>query len=495
MIKNREKITLIIGSLFVYICIETFLYLDKKRKEELYLEEKVQQLGAEFFVTLEKFEKLSEFFTYSKLRNDDITNILNRADPKCRYTLLDKIYTDFRILKSNGYSDVIFLLPDGTLFLDTNNPNKVGIKMVDIDNVIVVSNTLKNSVDKRFYDSMVYSYPLFYKDRLVAYVYFTVPFYTVGKDISNIFKNAYVFYIKKDYISLYGKRGYIQSELGEDYYVDRKFYNLKIKTKEEDTQTISQINQKIRWSMGERIKGEDSFSVPVMFNDDIFIISFLSIKDLSGKHIGYLTSYKKDDTFTEFKNSFLISSILIGIIVLLTSILIHHILRMKSLAEKNAITDKLTNVFNRMAIEPILKIETERAKRSGKPISLIIFDIDFFKKINDRYGHNAGDYVLKKISEIIKNNIRKADYIVRWGGEEFLLLLPETDIDGAKKLAEKLRAVVENFSFKDIGNVTISLGVTQMKTGENLDQAIKRADEALYMAKNKGRNRVESNYY
>ncbi len=176
-------------------------------------------------------------------------------------------------------------------------------------------------------------------------------------------------------------------------------------------------------------------------------------------------------------------------------IFIINIMKLKNVAEKKAITDKLTGLFNRSIIDTLIQVEIERAKRNNKPISILLFDIDHFKKINDTYGHDKGDYALKTIAEIARRTLRKSDYVLRWGGEEFLVILPETDLDGATKVAEKIRSNIENYNFKDIGKVTVSIGVTMLKMGEPLNNAIKRVDEALYAAKNKGRNRVEISFY
>ena len=129
--------------------------------------------------------------------------------------------------------------------------------------------------------------------------------------------------------------------------------------------------------------------------------------------------------------------------------------------------------------------------RYQRTYSIILIDIDYFKKINDNYGHLTGDYALQKISSIMQQSIRLTDIIGRWGGEEFIIISQNTDEDGAYKLAEKIRLKVEETSFKDIDNLTISIGIAQIHPNQNTDYLINKADEALYRAKNNGRNRVE----
>lgn len=157
--------------------------------------------------------------------------------------------------------------------------------------------------------------------------------------------------------------------------------------------------------------------------------------------------------------------------------------------EKLSITDKLTNIYNRRKLDEELNSEFVRAQRYQHPLSLLLMDIDFFKKINDTYGHQTGDYVLQTLAKVLKQNIRSSDIVGRYGGEEFMVIVPDTKIDEAWQLAEKLRQSVEQFSFDEVNKVTISIGVSQLNMQDNRsEEIIKRADEALYKAKEEGRN-------
>lgn len=161
--------------------------------------------------------------------------------------------------------------------------------------------------------------------------------------------------------------------------------------------------------------------------------------------------------------------------------------------ERLATIDELTQVFNRTKFQEVIKIELERAKRYNHPLSMLMFDIDHFKAINDTYGHSVGDYVLQTLAQIAKENLREIDYLVRWGGEEFIIIAPETDLGRAKALAERIRTAIENYRFDQAGKITISFGVTEFKENDTEDTFIRRADDAMYKAKEKGRNRVEVN--
>ncbi len=153
--------------------------------------------------------------------------------------------------------------------------------------------------------------------------------------------------------------------------------------------------------------------------------------------------------------------------------------------------DNLTGLFNRKKLNEVLSTEISRCKRYEHPLGLIILDIDSFKMVNDTYGHQIGDKVLIELSTILKQHIRSTDLSVRWGGEEFVIVCLETSLEGTLILAENLREVVESYNFSSIGNKTISLGISEYKKEDTPDSLIKRADDALYLAKKNGKNRIE----
>lgn len=154
------------------------------------------------------------------------------------------------------------------------------------------------------------------------------------------------------------------------------------------------------------------------------------------------------------------------------------------------ITDKLTKVSNRLYLDTNYANEMKRAKRYGTIFSTIIIDIDFFKKVNDTFGHQVGDDVLMKLAQILQKNIRKIDILGRWGGEEFLIICPETTIEDAKILAEKIRFKIEQYDFSIDYSITCSFGVSQYNKNDEKEDIFKRADKALYAAKESGRNKV-----
>jgi diguanylate cyclase (GGDEF)-like protein len=155
-----------------------------------------------------------------------------------------------------------------------------------------------------------------------------------------------------------------------------------------------------------------------------------------------------------------------------------------------AIHDSLTGLFNHGFMEQLMADAINRCKRSGEPLSLLMIDVDHFKQVNDTFGHNTGDEVLVKLAQALSGKKRSTDYLARWGGDELVLLLTDTQLEGAENLAEKLRSMVESQVFPQGRQLTISIGASQYQAGDKPANMVGRADAALYRAKRGGRNKV-----
>ncbi|MCD6151706.1 MAG: diguanylate cyclase [Deltaproteobacteria bacterium] len=160
-----------------------------------------------------------------------------------------------------------------------------------------------------------------------------------------------------------------------------------------------------------------------------------------------------------------------------------------------ATIDELTGLYNRRALFSRLVEEHSRVERYKENFSLMIFDIDDFKQVNDTYGHQVGDAILKNLAHFLKGNLRTSDFISRFGGEEFIAILPSTEMEKARRVAEKMRHMLGKKVFEDKKGavkikITVSIGISQCTPGDTVDNLIKRADDALYMAKNDGKNAI-----
>ena len=241
-------------------------------------------------------------------------------------------------------------------------------------------------------------------------------------------------------------------------------------------------------------------------HDNTVVFTVTNLKSVLGNEIGEIKFIKNLQYYTDKIDSIRAFSIMAAILLFsISAYLIYKIfnnyiktignyqtkieIKNRSLT-KLSNTDHLTQVHNRHSIESILTKELRRAQRHKTELSLVILDIDDFKKINDTYGHNIGDKVLRSISKVITSSIRETDYFGRWGGEEFIIIAPDTSLDDALVMCEKVRNNIYSFDFNLSHKVSCSLGLAGYTDKDNKQILINNADTALYEAKNSGKNRV-----
>jgi diguanylate cyclase (GGDEF)-like protein len=203
-------------------------------------------------------------------------------------------------------------------------------------------------------------------------------------------------------------------------------------------------------------------------------------------YLGELTLYRRTTTFSDSDLEKLDRLVTALVFPLRNGLRYHEAIRA-------SLTDGLTGAGNRISLDSVLNREVDQANRYGHPLSLLILDLDHFKKINDNHGHVMGDHVLKAIANTIQATSRNADMTFRFGGEEFVVLLNKTDVAGAKIGAERIRQTIEKLTLSFAGvtiPVTASVGVASLCHGEHKDGLLQRADKALYNAKASGRNKV-----
>ncbi|HSV96447.1 MAG TPA: GGDEF domain-containing protein [Spirochaetota bacterium] len=201
----------------------------------------------------------------------------------------------------------------------------------------------------------------------------------------------------------------------------------------------------------------------------------------------YTTQYASEAKLNVLEYVFILI-VLNAIAVLIIIDLVRSYVRQR--LEFAAHHDQLTGALNRYSYTIALEREVKRSRRYGSPLSLLLFDIDNFKTVNDTHGHKAGDYVLREVVHIVSEQIRDSDFLCRVGGEEFVVIAVESDCKSGGAMAEKLRGMIQKHNFQTTGRITVSFGVAGLGAEENSDSFFRRADAALYRAKQAGRNRV-----
>lgn|GEM_PF-926049 len=266
-----------------------------------------------------------------------------------------------------------------------------------------------------------------------------------------------------------------------------EFETRSIKLYEENDEIYSYLGQlDITWtSLYEAIYNYRSEPTPSNFQ----VLNELSEQAwIESNNLVYMSQLSSQGKVAKYSNSygFLAINIFLGLLII-------YLIKkyVKDTLERLVNYDELTQVYNRRYFNAFLLSEIEISKRHGRNLSLIILDIDRFKNINDVYGHDIGDVVLRELAQLVYSSIRKSDVLARIGGEEFAIIMSDSDIHAALTLSEKVRIIVAEHNFTHVGNITISLGSTQFHSNDSPDMLFKRADTALYKAKNNGRNRSE----
>jgi diguanylate cyclase (GGDEF)-like protein len=265
------------------------------------------------------------------------------------------------------------------------------------------------------------------------------------------------------------------------------------------TQAHQNVPPLLAARLGRNELGDASTIINMAQGGASYRAAFLPLQDAGGRtvaHMVLLTDVSQDlDEATDTVYAGSIAAVVAGI--LLFGFFHWQVGRVGRRIERNeqelkeiATHDRLTGAWNRRQFDELLAREMNRARRHNLPLSLIMFDIDHFKKVNDTWGHQAGDDLLATLSVYVSANIRDIDMLARWGGEEFMVITPDTGSEAARRLAEKLRALIEYGNFGEAGRITCSFGVTQFRPGDTAEDFTGRADAVMYQAKQGGRNRV-----
>jgi diguanylate cyclase (GGDEF)-like protein len=226
--------------------------------------------------------------------------------------------------------------------------------------------------------------------------------------------------------------------------------------------------------------------------DKRFMIGWAPVVD-SGRQVGLVLAGVDVTKISEALKTLLLAIVVTCLVFVLLSGLVTY--KFATTFEKTAVTDGLMNIYNHKYFKQRLEQEVAKSNRYGQQTSLVLLDIDFFKKVNDTYGHATGDLVLKQLARIVTDTCRNTDVVARYGGEEIAIILTHTGIAGAQEFAERLRLKVSQHVVRDPEEdaefrVTVSIGVAQCEKGVNMMDLIRRTDAALYHSKRTGRNRV-----
>ena len=501
------SVFILFGFVETIVVIRSYITNERNIQDTLHLE--TLYLHKHTAIAKENLKKEAELFYHFLICKPQMREIMAQAsatqDPQEQAILRDKLYTLFsktyRSLTRHGVRQLQFHLANTNSFLRFHRPTKFGDFLGDTRESLnyVRKNRVSLSCfeEGRIYNGFRNIYPLFKNKLFIGSVEISFSVLALQEEMLKVDKSSYLFLVKDEIIDqkvFKSETDHYQKSQFKGFSYDKETLN---NTMQFSLDKLYYINQNIHTKVAKKLK--EGLSFAVMFQDkslyqnQMIVINFEAIKNLQNETVAYLINY----SFTHFitiltQNAY---QHLLEVSFLFMTLSVIFFLMLRNKAEKNkiihelAMHDRLTGIFNRYAFDELL---VERLNTSRDALSFIFFDIDFFKKVNDTYGHDIGDYVLQNIVKLISKEIRKEDIFARWGGEEFIIMLPDTTIDEAIAIAQKLRYEIETHAFYEIETITCSFGVTQWKEDENKISLFKRVDGLLYQAKEAGRNCVIS---
>lgn len=501
-------LTLIAISLGLYIPSYLFLTAQMNQKIELHFSNRIDQASIQFQSVKNSYTLLANNFYDNVINNDEIISIVkkaNSASTQERAALRQELYTKLLPLYKNQKTYNIhrlhFHLKNSVSFLRFHSPEKFGDSLeaarYSINRVKRTGRSSFGFEEGPSFNGFRHVYPLFLDKKFGGTVEIAYSFNAIKAEESKLRPSYNSFIIRQDIVSnkAWGSEinYYSPSSISPLYLQDMSI--LKDNVKESlSKEIVEQININIVDQAVSALQTEQKFILHTSLDNETYIAMFIPIYNVEKKQVAYYISYEKDPTITLIKKTFDLETL----VALIGSIFFSIILVLYVLAQKRALhaikrietTDPLTKVANRNSFNIILEKSMHLSLRYKLPLSIIFFDIDHFKKVNDTFGHDVGDTVLTGISAMINHQLRSADTIARWGGEEFIIILPDTECFNAKKLAEKFRRNIEEYKFLPDLKVTCSFGVTQLHEDDDANSLFKRVNSALSSAKKLGRNKV-----
>lgn len=490
---------------FLVMMALIFIFNEYKTQRERILSSASDELSSKVESSLGVYKDFSNYVFKEIEDESDIFRLMSEAyfgNEITRASNRNKIYSmledKYKSLTDFNFRQLHFHFKNGDSFLRVHKPEKFGDNLFSVRESVRIANEEKRFVQGfeqgRIYNGYRFVYPVVYNDIQIGSLEISLSMGSIINSLFNLYpEQDFFFLMSKDVVNEKvfddTKSNYMHSEIASDYYVDKDVLNKNLERLKFDE--LEGNTELLKKELEPHIKTGSSFSQEFNISGQYLIISFLSVENFKKEHVAYLISISEDDSLMLMKRNYLLLNIMIFIALFAFFVIIFQSYRNQNKLLKMSTTDYLTKLLNRNKMVDLLSQEYDKAKRYNSTYTVMMFDIDYFKSINDEFGHAIGDDYLIEFSRLVHRNVRTSDSFARWGGEEFVLLLPNTDEGNSRLLAEKLRSLVEKYSFSGPKNITVSIGFSQVQLDDrSLEDAIERADTALYHSKKNGRNQA-----
>jgi len=495
LIQKSKKILAALLSLIAFITA-LFLYLGHFHYKLIleYVVGSEQEIATKIYSnTFALVTDHYEAVAYSLLMRDDIIDAFDKRDRETLSKLTIPLFKQMH--EQNPYMDIMhFHMPDSSSFLRVHEPKKYGD---DLSSFRFIVNDV-NKYQKKMIGMEVGRYGIDY--RVVMPVFNKKNEHIGSFEFGLNMKYIYDI-LKKDY----GIENILLVNRSIFPIIHRKNKNLKFEVFSDKYYLLNSDKTALMDQLPKNVLNEKYMFIEE--NDVSYMVYPVTLlKDVRGQEIGQIVFVKNMEEYTSAIELIRIISLGLGILLIAVSYYLmksifsrytntiehyqYQLERKNQTLSKMTNIDFLTKISNRRHIQNILVQEIKRSKRYNNKLSLIIFDVDDFKQINDKYGHNVGDAVLQNIAQVMSNQTRQSDYIGRWGGEEFIVVATETAVENASVLAEELRTSIEQFDFHEEFRVTCSFGLIELTDENDVSEIVNKADHAMYRAKKNGKNRI-----
>lgn len=506
-----HKKVLYISTLVIIVIFSLIIFRNIQVGTQTKIEETKASHLESFENSLDTIIKSYEnFATYIYQETIDIESInylmylANQASEAEKDVLRDQLQSlledKYAIMVNYNIRQLHFHLPSTESFLRMHNTEKYGDLLIDVRESVRIANeelrVVSGFEEGKIYNGYRFVFPLFYANQHTGSVEVSISAktilneYNTGREASNVY-----FIIDESVVGakLFEDEmyRYERTPFSEAYLSDIDVLNSLSTVNPISNDTYQDLISAYSDTISEGLSHKTSFNILAKDNAFQYLIQFSAVPNFLDETVAYLIVMTQTSEFSLIESNGRSQIILLAVISLsmiaLTTIVFIYLSHLQSIST----TDGLTGLNNRKKFNEILHSEFIRSRRYQRSLSVIMFDIDKFKQVNDTYGHASGDQVLINLSNLIEQNIRKTDSLARWGGEEFVCLLPETDMNNALITAEKLRKTVEDSNLHPSQTITISIGVATLEMLDaTTDDLMERADQSMYKAKENGRNQV-----
>ena len=511
--RKKKTKTLFFSLLFVGFALSFFvLFLSYRTRLETVKKESVGQMQSAVNSTIEVYGRLAEMAFDETAHRPEIRELYRKAQGSptpgersyWRDTIARQLDLSFRKFSYYQLHMLNLVTPDGTVFLRMNDPGRYG------DNVLPASRLQGAALENRMpaqgfeigttHSLYRYSFPLFLGNAFLGSAEFGLSSSAILAQLKKQFPGHYTLLLRKDLLDPLldpaAREKLAPSILSEKFVEDIQARDLPDPMADPNPETQTLILEKVRERASSAMGEGKSFTLFTQANGRPYSVTFLKIPSPGGKPFGcfgYVVAVNWNPKAQDLQQLALTVGILMAGLFLIFAAFLRQGIRNHEKLIEEALYDSLTGGLKQGRFDSVAAREVSMAQRFGMPLSLVIFDLDHFKHVNDHFGHLKGDAVLRATGATVTRNIRRVDYFFRWGGDEFLIVLPNTNLDGALCAAEKIRALMERLKPDGVEGISISAGVAQMNENDaDLRAVMKRADEALYRAKEKGRNNVSA---